>query len=128
MRNPRILAAFDLPPDATGAQIAARMRELADLPADPDTNVELWEHFIEGIELGHAASGTDLRADIAELANGIVSSAIAAPGDPDEDRFGTIPWDHELGVPYPGADDVLRDFVFDEVGPRLGAAGIYDVR
>jgi hypothetical protein len=128
MRNPRILAAFDLPPDATGAQIAARMRELAGLPADPDTNVALWERFIEGIELGRAASSADLRADLAELANGIVSWAIVPPGRSGEDRFGTIPWDHELGVPFPGADDVLRDFVFDEIGPRLGAAGIYDVR
>jgi hypothetical protein len=123
MRNPQILAAFDLPPDATGAQIAARMRELAGLPPDPNSNVELWEHFIEVIEPG---PNEDRRIDIAILADGIASLAIVPP---DEDRFGNIAWDRELGVPRPDPDDddVLRTFVFEEVGPRLHAAGIYNV-
>jgi hypothetical protein len=124
MTDPRTLAAFDLPPDATGPQIAARMREIAGLPADPNTNVELWTRFLEMVEWVRTATPVP-RGDIAEVANGIVSGAIVPPGRPDEARWGTVPWDHELGVPYAEADDVLRAFVFNEIGPRLEAAGLY---
>ena len=127
MTDPRTLAAFDLSPDPTGPQVAARMRELAGLSANPDTNVGLWTRFLEAVEWSHTCD-PDPRRDRAELANGIVSSAIVPPGRPDEDRFGTIPWDHELGVDFAGADGVLRRFVFDEVGPRLDAAGLIRLR
>jgi hypothetical protein len=50
MTDPRTLAAYDLPPDATGQQIAVRMRELAGLPPDPDANTELWGRFLEMVE------------------------------------------------------------------------------
>ena len=124
MTDPRTLAAFDLPPGATGAHVAARMRELAGLPADPDTNVELWTHFLAMVEFARTAT-PDPRDDIAVLANAIVSGAIVPPGRPDEDRWGTVPWDHELGVAFAEADDVLRRFVFEQIGPRLEAAGLF---
>jgi hypothetical protein len=123
MTDPRTLVALDLPPDPTGPQIAARMRELAGLPPDPDTNVELWMRFLDAIEWSHT-NDPDPRCDRAELANGIVSWAIVPPGRPEEDRFGTIPWDHELGVPFPHADDVLRPLAYGEIATRLDAAGL----
>jgi hypothetical protein len=123
MTDPRTLAALDLPPDATADRIASRMRDLAGLPAKPDTNVELWTRFLDAIEWP-LTNNPDPRRDRGALANGIVSGAIVPPGRPDEDRFGTIPWDHELGVDYAGADNVLREFVIDEIAPRLDAAGL----
>jgi hypothetical protein len=123
MTDPRTLAAFDLPPDPTGPQIAARMRELAGLPAKPDADVELWERFLDGIERVRTAT-PDPRADIGRFANGIVSWAIVPPDRSGEDRFGTTPWDHELGVAFAEADNVLRRLVSEEIGPRLDAAGL----
>jgi hypothetical protein len=123
MIDSQTLAAFDLPPDATGPQIAARMRQLAGLPANPNANVELWTHFLEAVEWSRT-NDPDPRCDRGQLANGIASGAIVPPGRPGEDRFGTIPWDHELGVDFAGADNVLRMLVIDEIAPRLDAAGL----
>lgn len=124
MIDPRILSACDLPPDATGLQIAARMRELAGLPVDPGTNVELWERFLEMVEWVRNAT-PEPRGDIGEVAHGVASGAIVPPGHPDEDRLGEAPWDREVASTYDDADDVLRMLVIEEIGPRLEAAGLF---
>ncbi len=42
-----------------------------------------------------------------------------------EGAFGTEAWDRELGAGFAEADEMLRGLVFDEIAPRLQAAGLY---
>jgi hypothetical protein len=81
MTDPRILASLDLAPDATGEQIARRLRALARLPEDVAAGAPLWIRFVDGVEIACTMQDPP-RGDPAELANYVVDYAIVEAGIP----------------------------------------------
>lgn len=126
MIDPRIFDALAIPRGASDAQVAARLRRLAGLPARGTTDPTLWVRFLEGIEVArHGAGGA--RVDLALLANRVVEYAILPPGHADEGRWGEAAWDRELGTSPPYGDELLRMLVIERVAPRLWNAGLFYV-
>lgn len=123
MTAPNVLDALGIPRDADATEQARCLRRLAGLPEE-SSEPTLWRRFLNEIEgTLRFPGGND--GDGAELANNVVGCAIAAPGDPDEVRYGLEVWEDELGAPRPNADEFMREFVIDEVAPRLQRAGLY---
>ncbi len=124
MADVRVLEALGLLPTAADWQIAGRLRQLSGRSREDPTDVALWLRFYDGIELAREGP-RGARGDEALLANRIVEHAIVPPGLPDEDRYGLLAWDRELGAPQPNADEELRRIVFEQIAPRLARAGLY---
>jgi hypothetical protein len=113
----RILEALGIPADATEKGIAEGLRRLAGLPPVASGDPALWMRILAGIDV--AVRHSDERADLALFAHGIASHAIAAPGEPSEERFGVEAWDLEWGVNDGESDERLRELAIDELAPRL---------
>lgn len=123
MTSAAVLDALGISRDADAIEQARRLRLLAGLPEESSEPM-LWGRLLNEIEgTLRFPGGND--GDGAQLANNVVGCAIAPPGDPDEVRCGLEAWEEELGAPRPNADEFLREFVIDEIAPRLQQAGLY---
>jgi hypothetical protein len=120
----QILEALDISTDADDAAVARNLRGLLGVEPLESSDPQLWRRFVEMIDGTLSFPGGD-NGDGAQLANSVVACCIVPPGGGEEQRWGVDAWDRELGVTRAASDDILREFVGDEIAPRLARAGLY---
>jgi hypothetical protein len=124
VKRARIFEALDIPQNADDAEVARRLRRLLGASPAESPDPELWRRFLDMID-GTLKFPGGYDGDGAQLANSVVACSIVPPGGREEERWGIEAWDRELGVPFAESDDILREFVIDEIAPRLVSAGLY---
>ena len=115
-----VFDALDLPHDADDAQIAARLREMGGLTGASAVPA-LWLRLLDWFTYDIHARPMDKLSDLGEMANSVALWSIKR-GDV---RWTAEAWMAELNVAdATEADEWIRGFVIDTLGPRLSRAGL----